>query len=243
MPRGWLKEYDLMEAMIVLAWREGVYTDELSFVLFSIGPAYRQGELELGPDAVIALEGLGTFQGVSIHDRISDALSKGRDLSKIVAKVHRESTRRGHASLTTSAVMFWEVSNCSRLISMLLVAPVFGSYLQESQRRSPLTRERLLTPAELRSGRFEARYSEVMDRCFDAYRTLCEEGVPLEDARYLVPLAAATSLYAVLSLESHIYFIRKVEEGIGIVTKELRAFVDRFLDVARGRAPLLLDSR
>ncbi|GBC71055.1 Flavin-dependent thymidylate synthase [Candidatus Calditenuaceae archaeon HR02] len=232
-----------MEARVVVAWREGVYTDELVFILFSTGPVYREGELELGPDVVIALEGLGTFQGVSIRDRVLDALSKGKDLSKIAAKVHRESTRRGHASLTTSAVMFWEVSNCSRLLSMLLVAPVFGSYLQESQRRAPLTRERLLTPAELRNGKFEGRFSKVMDRCFEAYKTLCGEGVPLEDARYLSPLAAATSLYASLSLESHIYFIRKVEDGVGIVSKELRAFVNRFLEMASGRIPLLLDSR
>jgi thymidylate synthase (FAD) len=232
-----------MVAERIVAWRKGVYTDEIVFALFSIGPVYREGELELGPDAVIALEGLGTFQGVSIRDRVSDALSKGKDLSKVAAKVHKESTRRGHASLTTSAVMFWEVSNCSRLLSMLLVAPVFGSYLQESQRRAPLTRERLLTPVELKGGKLEARYSEGMNRVFEAYKTLCEEGVPLEDARYLAPLAAATSLYASLSLESHIYFIRKVEEGIGIVPGELKAFVDRFLEVARSKSPLLLDSR
>lgn len=232
-----------MGTTIIVAGREGVYTDELAFVLFSVGPVYREGGLELGPDAVIALEGVGTFQGVSIRDRVLDALSKGKDLSKIVARVHRESTRRGHASLTTSAVMFWEVSNCSRLLSMLLVAPAFGSYLQESQRRAPLTRERILIPAELRGGRFEERFSKAMDRCFEAYKTLYGEGVPLEDARYLSPLAAATSLYASLSLESHVYFIRKVEEGVGLVSKELRTFVDKLLGKAREGMPLLLDSR
>lgn len=220
-----------------------MYTDELVFELVSFGPVYRLGQLELGPDEVIAAEGVGTFQGVSIRERVSDALSMGKELPRLAAKVHRESTRRGHASLTTSAVFFWEVSNCSRLTSMLLVAPIFGSYLQESQRRAPLSRERLLVPAELRGGLLENMYSELTNRCFDAYKTLCDHGVDLEDARYLLPLSAATSLFATLPLEAHIYLIRKVEDGAGIVTKELRALVDRILEAVRARAPLLLDSR
>ncbi|MEM0382052.1 MAG: FAD-dependent thymidylate synthase [Nitrososphaerota archaeon] len=220
-----------------------MYTDELVLDLLSVGPFYREDRLELGPDEVIAVEGLGTFKGVNIRERVSDALSRGRELSKLASKVHRESTRRGHASLATSMVMFWEVSNCSRLISMLLVAPIFGSYLQESQRRSALTRERLLIPAELRGKDLEHKYSRVMDKCFNAYRRLCEEGVHLEDSRYLLPLSAATSLYATLPLESHVYIMRKVEQGLGVVTQELKTLVGKILEAAKRSAPLLLDSR
>lgn len=220
-----------------------MYSDELVLELISAGPLYSLDGAVLGPDEVIAIEGIGTFKGVNIRERVSDALSSGAELSRLAAKVHKESTRRGHASLSTSAVVFWEVSNCSRLTSMLLVAPVFGSFLQESQRRAPLVRERLLTPAELRGGPLEERYSRAMDRCFEAYRALCGLGVEIEDARYVLPLSAATSLFAALPLESHVYLIRKVSDTLGLVTEELRALVERLLKVLSATAPKLLESR
>jgi len=128
-----------------------MYTTDLVLTLLSFGPIYREGEFSLGPDEVLALEGVGTFHGVGVRERLSQLRSKGKDVKSLAGRVHWESTRRGHASLTTSAVLFWEIVNCSRLSSMLLVAPPFGSYLQESQRRAQLSRERILTPAE-RSG-------------------------------------------------------------------------------------------
>jgi len=219
------------------------YTDELALELVAAGPVYRSGGLELGPDEVIAVEGLGTFRGVNIREKVSDALSRGKDLSKVAAKVHWESTRRGHASLTTSAILFWEVSNCSRLVSMLLVSPVFGSYLQESQRRMPLSRERLLIPAEVRGSRLKGVYSDAMDASFHAYEELRASGVPIEDARYVLPLSSATSLFASLPLESHLYLIRKAERGAGIVPRELQVLTERLIEMARRVAPLLIDAR
>ncbi|MEM0444833.1 MAG: FAD-dependent thymidylate synthase [Nitrososphaerota archaeon] len=220
-----------------------MYTDELVYELFSVGPVYKCDSIELGPDEVIAIEGIGTFHGVSIRDRVSEALSGGKNIAKLAAKVHRESTRRGHSSLATSAILFGEISNCSRLASMLIVAPVFGSYLQESQRRAPMVRERLLIPAELRGAELEKRYSRVMDKCFHAYKTLSQSGIELEDSRYVLPLSAATSLFTALSLESNLYLLRKVEEDSGIVPAELRVLAEKTIEAARSRFPLILESR
>jgi thymidylate synthase ThyX len=220
-----------------------MYTTDLDLVVLSAGPVYKDGEASLGPDEVLALEGVGTFQGVSIRERFSQLRSRGKDVAKLAKRVHWESTRRGHASLTTSAVLFWEIINCSRLASMLLVAPVFGSYLQESQRRAPVMRERILTPAELRGKDLETVYNRVMDRCFESYSRLIQLGVELEDARYVLPLSASTSLYAALPLESHVYLIRKSRGAIGLVNEEIRVIADRIMAAAAKTMPLLLDAR
>jgi hypothetical protein len=86
--------------------------------------------LEVGPDVFIAEEGVGTFEGVSLERRLEKLLMKGKDAYKMAASTHRESTRRGHASMTTSLQLMMEVRECSRALSMLLVAPPFGSYLR-----------------------------------------------------------------------------------------------------------------
>jgi Predicted alternative thymidylate synthase len=220
-----------------------MYTTDLVLTLLSFGPIYREGEFSLGPDEVLALEGVGTFHGVGVRERLSQLRSKGKDVKSLAGRVHWESTRRGHASLTTSAVLFWEIVNCSRLSSMLLVAPPFGSYLQESQRRAQLSRERILTPAELRGKGLEGVYEGVMDRCYKVYSQLVQGGVDLEDARYVLPLSSATSLYATLPLESHVYLIMKSRRGIGLVTEEIRLISSKITELAAKSMPLLLEAR
>jgi hypothetical protein len=95
--------------------------------LYSYGPAARvnvaEKVVEVGPDVFIAVEGVGTFEGVALEKRLAKLYSEGRDVVKMAARTHRESTRRGHASLTTSMQLMMEVSDCSRALSMLLVAP------------------------------------------------------------------------------------------------------------------------
>jgi hypothetical protein len=98
--------------------------------LYSYGPTAVLGDRTIiPPDVFIAIEGLGTFEGVSLEKRMEKLNAEGKDIHKVAVKTHRESTRRGHASITTSLQLMMEVSGCSRALSMLLVAPPFGSYL------------------------------------------------------------------------------------------------------------------
>ncbi len=163
------------------------------------------GGLELGPDVVIALEGLGTFKGVTLEERLGELREKGKDLGKVSYKIHRESTRRGHSSIATSLVLQFEVVRCSRAASMLLVAPPFGSYLQESQRRRMVEEDEFFAPGMLRGNK---TYQDTVRRMYEAYRWFVEQGVELEDARYILPLASKTSLFASGSLETFIGLIR-----------------------------------
>ena len=112
---------------------------DIEVKLLSYGPRTKlkidDREFQVEPDLLIALEGIGTFKGVTLEERLQEFLKAGKDLEKIAFKMHQESTRRGHASLTTSLSLQLEVNVCSRVASMLLVSPPFASYLQESQRR------------------------------------------------------------------------------------------------------------
>ncbi len=219
--------------------------------LLSYGPAAEielHGErIRLEPDVLIAIEGLGTLAGVSMTERYEELLRSGRDLGKIISTFHRESTQRGHASLTTSLMLQLEVGRCSRAASMLLVSPPFGSYLQESQRRRIVERGSFFIPSRMagNSGLGSA-YIKAIEASYEAYSRLLNEGVELEDARYVLPLASATSLFMSGSLETFLGLIidaRRYGRNSPWYPEELSVIGERIGEVARSIAPLLTEAR
>ena len=219
--------------------------------LLSYGPAAEielHGErIKLEPDVLIALEGIGTLAGVSMAERYEELLRSGRDLEKIISVFHRESTRRGHASLTTSLVLQLEVGRCSRAASMLLVSPPFGSYLQESQRRRIVGRGSFFIPSKIaRNNELRSAYIEAIGASYEVYSRLLNEGVEPEDARYVLPLASVTSLFMSSSLETFLGFI--IDAGrhgrnSPWYPEELSVIGERIGEVARSIAPLLTEAR
>ena len=191
--------------------------DDIAVRLFSYGPSTTlkiDGKrIEVDPDLFIALEGIGTVKGVTIEERVSEFLRKGKDLEKTSYRMHWESTRRGHASLTTSLILQFEVERCSRVASMLLVSPPFASYLQESQRRRRVEPGEFFIPRGIEADETaEKPYLETVRRLYESYLWLIGEGVELEDARYVLPLSSKTSVFATGSLETFIGFMLKNED-------------------------------
>jgi thymidylate synthase (FAD) len=219
--------------------------------LLSYGPAAEielHGErIRLEPDVLIALEGLGTLTGVSMAKRYEELLRSGKDLGKIISAFHRESTRRGHASLTTSVMLQLEVGRCSRAASMLLVSPPFGSYLQESQRRNVVGRGSFFIPSRVAGDNgLRSNYIRAIEVSYEAYSRLLDEGVELEDARYILPLASATSLFMSGSLETFLGLIvdaRRHGRNSPWYPEELSVIGERIGEIARSIAPMLTEAR
>ncbi len=200
-------------------------------------------EFNVGPDIFIALEGIGTFEGVTFEQKLRDLLASGKDIRKLMTRVHRESTRRGHASITTSLNIQLEITECSRVLSLMLVSPPFGSYLQESQRRKRIDTSYLITPPDL--GAHDGTYRDTFGAMLDVYDKLIESGIELEDARYVLPLGVKTSLFASISFENYVGLIQYAERhGHEPYTPwELRVFVSELLRILSEVSPAILEAR
>lgn len=213
--------------------------------LHSYGPKtsiiFRGQAVEIGPDVFIAAEGAGTFEGVSVEKKVTKLLSEGKDVVKAAAKIHRESTRRGHASLTTSFHLQLEVTECSRALSMLLVAPPFGSYLQESQRRAIVSESSFLIPHL--EEEHKTIFRDTIDLLYKTYSEMRKQGVELEDARYILPLCSKTSLFASVSLETYVGLMQLTAENMRYVPSEALEFAEKFRKLAASVAPIIVDSR
>ncbi|MEM1948443.1 MAG: FAD-dependent thymidylate synthase [Candidatus Caldarchaeum sp.] len=218
----------------------------VQLTLHSYGPraSFVLGEtsVEVGPDVFIAAEGAGTFEGVSVEKKIAKLVADGKNLTKTAEKIHRESTRRGHASMTTSLHLQMEGTEISRALSMLLVAPPFGSYLQESQRRAPVTRSSLIIP------RFEVEkhrkiFAETAEALVDTYADLVKMGIELEDARYVLPICVKTSLFISCSFENYVAFLQLAEQSRKYVPDEIHEFAEKLKQVLSEIAPIMTRSR
>ncbi|MCX8200661.1 MAG: FAD-dependent thymidylate synthase [Candidatus Caldarchaeum sp.] len=214
--------------------------------LYSYGPktsvTHMGRVVEIGPDVFIAAEGAGTFEGVSVERKISKLLSEGKDIAKTAAKIHRESTRRGHASMTTSLHLQMEVSECSRALSMLLVAPPFGSYLQESQRRAAVTHSSLVTP-RIEDEKHRRIFTETAHMLVDAYKELVKQGIELEDARYLLPLCTRTSLFISSTFETYASFMQLSQQHLNHVPEEVFEFAEKLKKIIFSVAPAIAEAR
>ncbi|MCD6421471.1 MAG: FAD-dependent thymidylate synthase [Thaumarchaeota archaeon] len=225
--------------------------DDVKVRLLSYGPKTTlklDGEkFQVDPDILIALEGIGTIKGVTLEDRLRELLLSGRDLRKFALKLHEESTRRGHASLTTSLSIQLEVIGCSRAASMLLVAPPFGSYIQESQRRRIISRDDFVIPRRILSDQeAEKIFEKAVEKSYEIYRFLIDSGVEIEDARYVLPLASATSLFASGSLDTFLGFIidsRRLGRSSDTYPEELSLIGEEILKAALQAAPILTKAK
>lgn len=223
--------------------------EDLEVCLYSYGPRSEvligQRALTLEPDSFIALEGTGTFEGISLEERLQNFLEKGKDLEKFASKMHNESTRRGHASLSTSVFVQFEVRGCSRIGSMLLVASRFGSYLQESQRRKRVDPSYLLCPEELDVKGLSDTYKQSAKACFEVYSQLCDEGVPIEDARYVLPLGVKTSLFVSTTFESMIPLIKLGLEAKSskFIPNEVAVLANKISNMLEKVSPALFRAR
>ncbi|MCS6769569.1 MAG: FAD-dependent thymidylate synthase [Candidatus Caldarchaeum sp.] len=216
--------------------------------LYSYGPKTKVSvsgrEVDVGPDLFIAVEGAGTFEGVSVERKVAQLLAEGKDPLKTARRVHRESTRRGHASITTSLQIQMEVRDCSRALSLLLVSPPFGSYLQESQRRARVDKSSLIIPSGL-AGDVRDLFIQTAYELVEEYASFVGDDVAIEDARYILPLSTKTSLFISSSLENYIALIQLCSENKhkAYVPQEAREFAEKLTNVVKEIAPILLESR
>ncbi|TRO47443.1 FAD-dependent thymidylate synthase [Candidatus Bathyarchaeota archaeon] len=130
------------------------------------------------------------------------------------------------------------IEGISRACSHQLVRHRTASYSQQSQRYIPVRRlrERVVIPPSV-SEKALNEYMSLMDRASDAYGGLVDTGVPREDARFVLPNAAETSLLFTIDGRSLLHFF-----GIRCCNRaqwEIRALADRMLAEVRGEEPAI----
>jgi len=144
----------------------------------------------------------------------------------------------GHTSVLEHASFTFGVDGISRACSHQLVRHRVASYSQQSQRYVKATRPEYTVPETISSdpARLE-RFERMVGEIYSLYGELVDEGVPAEDARYLLPNAAQTKIVITMNAREllHFFRLRCCERA----QWEIRDMATRMLELAKREAPFI----
>lgn len=142
--------------------------------------------------------------------------------------------KNGHHSVFEHVFFTFKISGISRACSHQLVRYRHCSFTQRSQRYCNEEGFDYVIPPEVVEKAAAADYVLSMDNINDDYKELTEEGVPKEDARYVLPNACETELYLSCNLRELVHMANerlctRAQWEIRDVVKEMVSLVDEDL--------------
>lgn len=143
----------------------------------------------------------------------------------------------GHFSTLEHASYTFAVDGVSRALTHQLVRHRIASYNQQSQRYVKFTGGlSTVKPESIASDEHaNALFDRAIDASIAAYEELLAQGVPAEDARYLLPNAAETKIVITMNVRELLHFFRL--RCCNRAQWEIREMAHRMLELARPTAP------
>lgn len=158
-----------------------------------------------------------------------------RQALKLIDKI----MKIGHYSVLEHASFTFGVEGISRAASHQLVRHRVASYSQQSQRYVKAGKSfDYVLPESIKPDReLKRKFTKFMAEAGDLYGTLVEAGIPAEDARFVLPNAAATRIVVTMNARElhHFFTLRCCLRA----QWEIRGVAEEMLGLARRKAPAL----
>lgn len=122
--------------------------------------------------------------------------------------------KSGHKSTLEHAVFTIALRDVSVLAEQFFIEHRLASFTVKSRRYVDFTGQGYYIPPDLK-GDVLAAYQSYMGPLFDTYHSLLEDGVPKEDARFLLPYAFHSNFYCTVNARELAHMIRAMRYGRG----------------------------
>ena len=110
----------------------------------------------------------------------------------------------GHDSIIEHLPLTWVIEDVSRALTHQLIRHRIASYSQLSQRYTKVqtNEEWFVEPDSIKYSTYRLGYLEFMEYTAKLYNAMCEDGIPNEDARMILPNACFTSIIVSMNARS-----------------------------------------
>ena len=189
----------------------------------------------MGPEELVAFGARATIRKDDAYTLYQEAL-KEENAEKIKKRLLDVTIGSGHIDVLDQAVFTFVLRDIPRLTTIFLVSPLYLSHLQQSMRY--VQPYGVYLPEELRSERDVAkRVSESIK----LYYKMVEDGVPKEDARFVIPLYTVTNIQTVGNARelTHVYLMSRDR----YIPPIIRKIVEDMIRSASEEAPELFINR
>lgn len=130
----------------------------------------------------------------------------GKLTSDQVAKLLHYLLSAGHLSPFEHASFTFAIEGISRAASHQLVRHRLASFTQQSQRYVAFQKLDYITPHTIATlPELEVKYRQFVESSHQLYCQMMEQGIPAEDARYILPQAAETQLVMTMNARELMY--------------------------------------
>ena len=153
-----------------------------------------------------------------------------------VAKLLKTILKSGHLSVCEHATFTFAIEGISRACSHQLVRHRVASYSQQSQRYVKLNKPPIIIPPAVKARpELEAAFLAATETAYANYRSLLDDGVEAEDARYLLPQAVETKIVVTMNAREllHFFTLRACERA----QWEIRALAEEMVRLVVPLAP------
>lgn len=162
----------------------------------------------------------------------------------------------GHTSVAEHAVFTFSIEGISRACSHQLVRHRMASYTQQSQRYVKMDGFEYVMPESIEKHEHKTyidaetsivphtwtwsygeKFKYLMIQINSLYKGMIEEGIPEEDARYILPNACCTNLVVTMNARELMHFcaLRRCERA----QWEIRELADKMAELVQTVAPIL----
>jgi len=156
------------------------------------------------PERVVALSAKLCYSDANIDD-LRNAISK-QEQDKFIEKI----VKIGHHSVLEHVSFTFGIEGVSRSLTHQLVRHRIASYSQKSQRyvKHSDNFEYIIPPTIKNNDRYGDKFLKLMDEISDLYSRMVADGIPAEDARYVLPNACETKIIVTMNARELLHFFK-----------------------------------
>lgn len=142
-------------------------------------------------------------------EAIEEAASNCYNSQPTGGKIMKACYNSGHHSVLEFADFTFHIEGVSRALSHQLVRHRLASFAQRSQRYCGENEFNYVIPNSIKNSGMLLRYENLMDTLAEWYQYFQENGIPNEDARYILPNACTTTIEVKMNLRELIHFMNE----------------------------------
>lgn len=187
------------------------------------------------PEITIAVAARLCYSSYGI-DRIESDFADGEKGLEKARKLIKKIRSSGHESVLEHASFSFGIENLSRSASHQLVRHRLASYSQRSQRYVKETNPKYVVPQSIAdNSKLLAEYDKIIEDIFSLYGHFIENGIPPEDARYLLPNACETQIIMTMNARELLHFFKL--RGCNRAQWEIRDVAEKMFRLVYPAAP------
>ena len=145
----------------------------------------------------------------------------------------------GHKSLIEHSVFTIAFWNVSAFVEQFFIECRLASFTVKSRRYVDFSKLGYYTPSDLDTESL-SQYRRYMDMLYGAYQEMLEQGIPKEDARFLLPYSFNSNFYCTLNARELNHIICTIKFGRGRYIPELQDIARQLTDQIESLFPVLL---